>query len=86
MAQIIQFRGVAQSSLETNTVAAPVRSSIDRHLDRYQWNFGRDAYWFFVTEKGKLPDRLEAEGLAALLGLFRQKLRRQFLGRGTARS
>ena len=68
MAQIIAFPSAPVVANDKVQLAVSFRSPTLRHLDRYQWHFGRDAYWFFVSEKSRLPDRYEAEGLAVLLG------------------
>jgi hypothetical protein len=68
MAQVILFPGLLASSVVERDLEFPERSPLLRHLDRYQWHFGRDSYWFFVTEKNRFPDKTEAKGLGHLLG------------------
>lgn len=68
MAKIIPFSKNSATPLAENDVTVTVRSPLQRHLDRYQWHFGRDAYWFFATEKSRLPNKEEAQGMATLLG------------------
>jgi hypothetical protein len=68
MAQVILFPTAITLSELPIVAEPPIRSPLLRHLDRYQWHFGRDSYWFFVTEKNRFPNQLEAIGLSGLLG------------------
>jgi hypothetical protein len=68
MAEVISFPGRSTTNNCCIEVQFEPRTSLQRHLDRYQWHFGRDSYWFFVTQKNRLPDKTEALGLAGLLG------------------
>lgn len=47
--------------------AADDEQAVLKHLERYQWHYGRDAYWFFVTKHNRLPDKQEALTLGRLL-------------------
>lgn len=82
MAKIIQFR---QTASRLDKTAAELKTSLDeytKYLSRYQWHFGRDAYWHFLNKKKSLPTACEAEGLATLLGHKVKASDNKYYGKG----
>jgi hypothetical protein len=62
MAQILKFRSPA------STPEAISNPKLDRHLVKYQWHYGRDAFWHYVKKHGELPCAATAQSLANMLG------------------
>jgi hypothetical protein len=82
MAQIIQFRQQVCCTQDVNNVALPASDALTKYLSRYQWHFGRDAYWHFVRKKNALPTPEEARGLSALLGHKVKAANNKYYGSG----